>query len=167
MFRSFTIRWRHLYRSDNGEFIAFLRRPCRFMRRHRFDRLICPLCEPVEKCTDVGMTYIYEPVDKRTHVGMTYISGERWWKLRTMTVMMTDIVHMIMTQAKYTPAQCTHTINIISTSAHLYSARVHVCTAHARNRRAHQVNTGTVYKQSIRRSVAFTHRQLKANKLNY
>jgi len=39
-----------------------------------------------------------------TQAGISYISGERWWKLRTTTVVVTDIVHMIITHAKYTPA---------------------------------------------------------------
>jgi len=38
-----------------------------------------------------------------THGDMLYMSGLRWWKLSTITVIMTEMVHMIITAAKYTP----------------------------------------------------------------
>ena len=38
------------------------------------------------------------------------MSGLRWWKLRTRTVIMTEMVHMIMTAAKYTPTTTTRTV---------------------------------------------------------
>jgi len=41
----------------------------------------------------------------RTQGDMVYMSGLRWWKLRTRTVIITDIAHIIITAAKYTPAK--------------------------------------------------------------
>ena len=44
-----------------------------------------------------GHTY---QIQELTHIGISYISVVRWWKFRTTTVVITDMVHMIMTQAK-------------------------------------------------------------------
>ena len=39
-----------------------------------------------------------------THLGMRWVSGFLWWRLRTMTVMTREIVHMIIITEKYMPA---------------------------------------------------------------
>ena len=46
-----------------------------------------------------------------THGDILYISGLRWCKLSTRTVIITEMVHMIITAAKYTPTTSTSVID--------------------------------------------------------
>ena len=53
-----------------------------------------------ERGRSVHVYLIYTKKGQLTHIGISYMSGFRWWKLRTRTVMMTDSVHITMILAK-------------------------------------------------------------------